>query len=149
MAVGRDNMDLTEYLVEQVFQTPSHRFAALRDFYPTMKEADWQLDVAGQRVQIIKKDQKHTGVLEFGTEIVAAADHSLVALLGASPGASTAVWIMVKVLETCFPQAIKNDGWAAKLKQMIPSYGESLIENAELCRKVRADTASVLHLHNV
>jgi len=78
-------MDLTEYLVEQVFQTPSHRFAALRDFYPTMKEADWQLDVAGQRVQIIKKDQKHTGVLEFGTEIVAAADHSLVALLGASP----------------------------------------------------------------
>src|SRR6478735_799440 len=84
MAVGRDNMDLTEYLVEQVFQTPSHRFAALRDFYPTMKEADWQLDVAGQRVQIIKKDQKHTGILEFGTEIVAAADHSLVALLGAS-----------------------------------------------------------------
>jgi malate dehydrogenase (quinone) len=149
MAVGRDNMDLTEYLVEQVFQTPSHRFAALRDFYPTMKEADWQIDVAGQRVQIIKKDQKHTGILEFGTEIVAAADHSLVALLGASPGASTAVWIMVKVLETCFPQAIRNEGWGAKLKQMIPSYGASLIENAELCRKVRADTAAVLHLHNV
>jgi len=72
-----------------------------------------------------------------------------VALLGASPGASTAVWIMVKVLETCFPEAIKNQGWGAKLKQMIPSYGESLIENAELCKKVRADTAAVLHLHNV
>jgi malate dehydrogenase (quinone) len=149
MAVGRDNMDLTEYLVEQVFQTPSHRFAALRDFYPAMNEADWHLAVAGQRVQIIKKDAKHTGVLEFGTEIVSAADHSLVALLGASPGASTAVWIMVRVLETCFQHALENDGWAAKLKQMIPSYGESLIENAELCRKVRADTAAVLHLHNV
>jgi malate dehydrogenase (quinone) len=149
MAVGRDNMDLTEYLVEQVFQTPAHRFAALRDFYPTMNEADWTLDVAGQRVQIIKKDEKHTGILEFGTEIVSAADHSLVALLGASPGASTAVWIMVKVLETCFADAIKNQGWGAKLKQMIPSYGESLIENAALCKKVRADTAAVLHLNNV
>jgi len=119
MAVGRDNMDLTEYLVEQVFQTPSHRFAALRDFLSDDEGSGLAARCAGQRVQIIKKDQKHTGVLEFGTEIVAAADHSLVALLGASPGASTAVWIMIKVLETCFPQAIKNDGWAAKLKQMI------------------------------
>ena len=149
MAVGRDNMDLTEYLVEQVMQSPSHRFAALRDFYPNLNEADWRLEVAGQRVQIIKKDEKHTGVLEFGTEIVSAADHSLVALLGASPGASTAVAIMVKVLETCFQDQLKNQGWAAKLKGMIPSYRDSLIENAELCRKVRADTAAVLKLHNV
>jgi len=149
MAVGRDNMDLTEYLVEQVMQTPAHRFAALRDFYPTASEADWRLEVAGQRVQIIKKDAKHTGVLEFGTEIVSAADHSLVALLGASPGASTAVWIMVRVLETCFQEQLTNQGWAAKLKGMIPSYGESLIENADLCRRVRADTAAVLKLHNV
>jgi malate dehydrogenase (quinone) len=149
MAVGRDNMDLTEYLVEQVMQTPGHRFAALRDFYPTASEADWRLEVAGQRVQIIKKDAKHTGVLEFGTEIVSAADHSLVALLGASPGASTAVSIMVRVLETCFQKQLTNQGWAAKLKGMIPSYGESLIENAELCKRVRADTAAVLKLHNV
>jgi malate dehydrogenase (quinone) len=149
MAVGRDNMDLTEYLVEQVMQTPEHRFAALRDFYPTVKETDWRLEVAGQRVQIIKKDAKHTGVLEFGTEIVSAADHSLVALLGASPGASTAVWIMVRVLETCFGEQLKNQGWAAKLKNMIPSYGDSLIENADLCRRVRADTAAVLKLQNV
>jgi malate dehydrogenase (quinone) len=149
MAVGRDNMDLTEYLVEQVMQTPGHRFAALRDFYPTASEADWRLEVAGQRVQIIKKDAKHTGVLEFGTEIVSAADHSLVALLGASPGASTAVSIMVRVLETCFQEQLTNQGWAAKLKSMIPSYGESLIENAELCKRVRADTAAVLKLHNV
>src|SRR5436190_1991450 len=133
LAVARDNFDLTRYLVGQVFQSSGQRFTALRDFYPTVKEADWRLEVAGQRVQIIKKDPQHTGILEFGTEIVKSADCSLVALLGASPGASTAAWIMVRVLETCFADQLKAEGWRTGLKKIIPSWGQSLIDDADLC----------------
>jgi malate dehydrogenase (quinone) len=116
---------------------------------PNVNEADWRLEVAGQRVQIIKKDPVHGGILEFGTELVIASDHSIVAMLGASPGASTAVWIMVQVLERGFPEQLKTAQWPAKLKQMIPSYGQSLIDNPELCLQVRAETAEILHLDNI
>ena len=95
------------------------------------------IEVAGQRVQIIKKDPTHGGILQFGTELVSAADRSIVAMLGASPGASTAVWIMAQVIERCFPEKLKKGGWSAKLKEMIPSYGQSLAENAALCQQVR------------
>jgi malate dehydrogenase (quinone) len=149
LAVARDNFDLTKYLIGQVLQSARHRFAALQDYFPRARPADWQLEVAGQRVQIIKPDAHRTGVLEFGTELVSAADGSLVALLGASPGASTAVWIAIEVLERCFANELKADGWNTKLKQMIPSYGQSLIDDAALCRRVRADTAAVLRLQNI
>ena len=148
LAVARDNFDLTKYLIGQVLQSARHRFAALQEYFPGAQPRDWQLEVAGQRVQIIKPDARRTGVLEFGTELVPAADGSLIALLGASPGASTAVFITLKVIERCFANELKS-GWTAKLKGIIPSYGESLIENAELCRRVRADTAAVLHLQNI
>jgi malate dehydrogenase (quinone) len=148
LAVGRHQLKLTEYLVGQVVESQSKRFDALRAFYPQLSESDWRLQVAGQRVQIIKRDPQERGILEFGTEIVHAADGSLAALLGASPGASTAVAIMLGVLEQCFGQELK-DGWRDRLKEMIPSYGKSLIEDAELCQRVRAETAEVLHLQNV
>jgi malate dehydrogenase (quinone) len=149
LAVARDNFDLTKYLIGQVLQTDRHRFAALQEYYPRAKRAEWQLSVAGQRVQIIKPDPKRGGFLEFGTELVAAADRSLVALLGASPGASTAVFIAIGVLEKAFKDELTANRWLPKLKEMIPSYGESLIKDAALCRRVRADTAAVLHLQNV
>jgi malate dehydrogenase (quinone) len=101
------------------------------------------------RVQIIKRDPVKGGILKFGTEIVAAQDRSLVALLGASPGASTAAAIMIKVLELCFGKELAGGGWKAKLEAIIPSYGHSLIDDAALTRKVRADTAAVLGLQNV
>ena len=148
LAVARDNFPLEEYLVGQVFQSSAHRYKALREFYPLMKETDWELDVAGQRVQIIKKDRLHTGTLEFGTEIVASADSSIVALLGASPGASTAVWIMVHMLENCFHEQLVGH-WVPKLKEMIPSYGHSLKDDAALTERVRRDTAAVLGLRTV
>ncbi|MDI1287066.1 MAG: malate dehydrogenase (quinone) [Reyranella sp.] len=148
LAVGRDNFPLEEYLVGQVLQSNSHRFKALRDFYPTVKTSDWEFDVAGQRVQIIRKDQAHTGKLEFGTEIVHSADSSIVALLGASPGASTAVWIMVHMLENCFHEQLVGH-WVPKLKEMIPSYGHDLKTDAALTERVRRDTAEVLGLHTV
>ncbi len=149
LAVARDNFDLTKYLIGQVLQTSHHRFAALQEYYPRAKSSDWELEVAGQRVQIIKPDPHRGGILEFGTELVPAHDNSLVALLGASPGASTAVFIALGVLEKCFKNELRPNGWLPKLKEIIPSYGESLIEDAELSRRVRAETATVLRLENV
>ena len=149
LAVGRDNVALTEYLIGQVLESPEKRFAALREFFPNAKPEDWRVEVAGQRVQIIKKDPTHGGILEFGTELVSAADQSIVAMLGASPGASTAVWIMIHVIEHRFAEKLKVRGWLPKLKEMIPSYGQSLIENAALCQRVRAETAAILNINNI
>jgi malate dehydrogenase (quinone) len=148
MAVGRDNVALTEYLIGQVLESSEERFAALGEFYPNVKQEDWKPEVAGQRVQIIKKDPTHGGILEFGTELVMAADRSIVAMLGASPGASTAAWVMIQVIERCFAEQLKAAGWPAKLKEIIPSYGQSLTENPALCQRVRAETAAILNINN-
>jgi len=149
LAVARDNFDLTEYLIEQVLQSESHRLAALDEYFPNAKPEDWRLQVAGQRVQTIKPDAKRGGFLEFGTELVAAADHSLIALLGASPGASTAAFIAISVLEKCFARELTASAWLPKLKEIIPSYGVSLIEDAELLQHVRAETAQILNIENI
>lgn len=149
LAVGRDNMALTKYLIGQVLESKEERFAALREFFPEAKEEDWRLEIAGQRVQIIKKDPVHGGILQFGTELVSSVDRSIIAMLGASPGASTAVWIMVDVLERCFAGKVKNGEWTAKLQEMIPSYGQSLIDNPSLCLDIREKTAKVLNIQNI
>ena len=149
LAVGRDNLALEKYLIGQVLESSEERFAALREFFPNAKQKDWRVEVAGQRVQIIKKDPTHGGILQFGTELVGAADGSIIAMLGASPGASTAVWIMIQVVERCFAEKLKEGGWSAKLKEMIPSYGQSLVENAALCQQVRAETAAVLNINTI
>ncbi|MCX5795011.1 MAG: malate dehydrogenase (quinone) [Elusimicrobia bacterium] len=146
LAVARDNLGLIRYLVGQVLQSPSRRFAALREYFPAAKPEDWQLVAAGQRVQIIKPDAARGGRLEFGTELVCAADQSMVGLLGASPGASTAAQLAVSVVEKCFKDRLTEEGWLPRLREMIPSYGRSLIQDAELCRRVRAETAAVLQL---
>jgi len=149
LAVGRDSFALERYLVGQVLETQQQRVAALLEFFPEVNEANWRLEVAGQRVQIIKRDPRHGGALQFGTELVSAADRSIAAMLGASPGASTAVWIMVEALERCFPEQLAHQGWVGKLKEMIPSYGQSLIDNVPLCRRVRAETAAVLQIADI
>jgi malate dehydrogenase (quinone) len=146
---GLHNFALSEYLLGQVVQSSKHRFETLTALYPLAQEKDWKLQVAGMRVQIIKHDAKQGGLLEFGTEIVPAEDRSLVALLGASPGASTAASIMIRVIELCFGSELSTGGWKDKLREIIPSYGHSLIDDAALTRQVRADTAAVLGLQNV
>jgi malate dehydrogenase (quinone) len=147
LAVARDDWRLSEYLIGQVLQTSAHQFAALQDFYPEATRDDWQQAVAGQRVQIIKPDPAHTGTLEFGTELVASADKSLLALLGASPGASTAAFIAMEVLRTCFADRIATGGaWHERLKAIIPTHGIDLKQDAEACRAIRASTAKVLQL---
>lgn len=146
LAAGLANIDLTKYLIEQVRQSPEDRLEALKEFYPGAQMSDWELEIAGQRVQVIKKDPKHGGILEFGTEVVSSADGSLAALLGASPGASTAVSIMITLLKKCFSEEMQTQEWQIKLKEMIPSFGVSLGENSELCREIRNWTSEVLGL---
>ncbi|MDG6095444.1 malate:quinone oxidoreductase [Acetobacter sp. AN02] len=144
MAVGRDNWDLTKYLIQQVMQSPADRMAALREFVPDARESDWELIVAGQRVQVIKSDKAKGGVLQFGTEVVTAADGSVAALLGASPGASTAAPIMLTILQRCFRSEIAK--WEPKLREMIPSYGTRLADNPEMCAGQRHRTTEILRL---
>ena len=146
LAVARKNLDLEEYLVGQVLQTESHQFATLKQFFPHADRRDWRKAVAGQRVQIIKPDPKHIGVLEFGTELIGSADHSIVAVLGASPGASTAAFIAVGVLEQCFADELASSGWLDRLKSVIPTYGIDLKRDAATCRDIRARTAGVLRI---
>lgn len=129
LAVGKNNMDLTRYLINQVRQSAQDRLEALREFFPAAEMQDWTLRTAGQRVQIIKQDPKQGGILQFGTEIVTAGDGSIAALLGASPGASTAVSTMLEVLERCFPKRMES--WKPKLAALVPSYGAQLREDRE------------------
>jgi malate dehydrogenase (quinone) len=146
LMAGLHNIPLTRYLIQQVFQSPDDRLAALREYLPEAQPGDWELEVAGQRVQVIKKDDEEGGVLEFGTEVVSAADGSIAALLGASPGASTAVSIMLDLLKKCFPDRVASPDWQTKLREMIPSYGQSLAQNPDLTRQLRADTHRALGL---
>src|SRR5690554_356852 len=146
VSAGLDNMDLTRYLIGEVFQSHKERVNTLRNFFPEAREEDWALAQAGQRVQIIKRDASGRGKLEFGTELVASQDGTLAALLGASPGASIAANAMIDVLERCFGERLKSAEWQAKMKEMIPSYGQSLIEDAELLYTVRQRTLSTLGL---
>jgi len=149
MAVGLSNFALVKYLVQQVMLTRKEHFDVLREFYPNVNPQNWVLEVAGQRVQIIKKDKSKIGILEFGTEIVESADSSIVALLGASPGASTAVFIMINVINKMEPTGLLPSDWKAKMQSIIESYGSDLITNADLCNKVRAETAPILGLHYI
>lgn len=146
MSVAMHNMDLTRYLISEVRQSHSSRVASLRNFFPDAKEEDWELSYAGQRVQIIKPGTERAGKLEFGTEVITSADGSLAALLGASPGASTAVSAMLSIVERCFTERMKEDSWKQKIIELVPSYGQNLTDNTELLEQVRQRTLSVLEL---
>ncbi|MBL7782435.1 MAG: malate dehydrogenase (quinone) [Saprospiraceae bacterium] len=136
LAAGWHNLALTQYLIQQVAQSPEDRFDALRAYFPEARIEDWRLEIAGQRVQVIKKDDEKVGVLEFGTELVCASDGSLAALLGASPGASTSVVAMLDVLKKCFAAEMKTPEWKTMLKKMAPSYGAP-ITKANRCHHSR------------
>lgn len=144
LSAGAKNMALTKYLIEQVLLSKEKRMEELREFIPNAKTEDWDLVVAGQRVQVIKDTADGKGTLQFGTEVISAADGSIAALLGASPGASTAVHVMLEVINRCFPQHIKE--WEPKIKEMIPSYGLSLLDNPELLHNIHKSTAETLGL---
>ena len=144
--VGLDNFDLVKYLVSQVMLSDDDRFAALQEYYPQAKKEDWRLWQAGQRVQIIKSDEEKGGVLRLGTEVVSDKEGTIAALLGASPGASTAAPIMLHLMEKVFKDKVASPEWQAKLKTIIPSYGTKLNGNVEATEQELQYTSEVLGL---
>lgn len=145
IGAGLSNMDLTKYLIGEVLQSEDKRIESLKAYLPDAKKNEWKLEIAGQRVQVIKeKDGK--GVLEFGTEVINSADGSLAVLLGASPGASTTVSIMLNLIKRCFPKEYNTPEWQAKFKEMIPSFGLKLNENEALLNELREKTSKTLEL---
>ncbi|SDZ77248.1 malate dehydrogenase (quinone) [Arachidicoccus rhizosphaerae] len=145
--VGLTNFALLKYLIQQIKQSPADRVNALRKFYINADGKDWELEIAGQRVQVIKKDPKKGGILQFGTEVVTSADGSISALLGASPGASTSVPIMLELIQRCFPKEFQSEAWQSKLKKMVPTFGESLEKRPDLCQQMRSWTSEALQLN--
>ncbi|EKY3199872.1 malate dehydrogenase (quinone) [Cronobacter turicensis] len=141
--VGLDNFDLVKYLIGQVMLSDEDRFEALKEYYPTARKEDWKLIQAGQRVQIIKKDPEKGGVLKLGTEIVTDQQKTLAALLGASPGASTAAPISINVIKQLFPEQYKSEAWQSKLREIVPSYGQKLNGNVALTQQVWDETATL------
>jgi len=144
LAVAKDNFDLVKYLVSELLKTRGQQMEAMRAYYPAANADDWELITAGQRVQVIKKDPKKGGVLQFGTEVIAAQDGTISGLLGASPGASTATPIMLNLLKRCFPT--RYAGWEDTLKGMVPTLGHTLDNEPELYQEEKANTDKVLHL---
>ncbi|MCR1565512.1 malate dehydrogenase (quinone) [Mixta calida] len=144
--VGLDNFDLVKYLIGQVMLSDEDRFEALKEYYPSARKEDWKLIQAGQRVQIIKKDAEKGGVLKLGTEIVTDQQKTLAALLGASPGASTAAPISINVIKKLFPEQFNSPEWQSKLHDVVPSYGQTLNGNVALTQQVWDETAATLKL---
>ena len=144
MAVAPPNLDLMVYLGSQLAATHHKRFEALLEYMPDARESDWEEVTAGQRVQVIAPDAKKHGVLQFGTQLIAAADGSIGGLLGASPGASTATSIMLTMLERMFPQRIET--WRPALQEMVPSWGTHLSEDRDLAHRTLERTAAALDL---
>ena len=144
--VGLDNFDLVKYLISQVMLSDDDRFAALKEYYPGARKEDWKLIQAGQRVQIIKKDAEKGGILKLGTEVVVDQQKTLSALLGASPGASTAAPITLNVLKQMFPEQFHSAEWQRRIHDIVPSYGQKLNGNVALTQQVWDDTAAALQL---
>ena len=144
--VGVREYPLVEYLAGQLMLSDDDRYNALKEYFPNAKKEDWRLWQAGQRVQIIKRDEEQGGVLKLGTEVVSSADNTIAGLLGASPGASTAAPIMLTVLQKVFKDKVATPAWQEKLHQIVPSYGTKLNDSPEAVAKEWAYTAGILQL---
>ena len=145
---GLNNIPLTRYLIQQLRLKPEDRLEALREYVPSAQLDDWELLEAGQRVQVIKKHAEEGGVLEFGTEMVVSSDGTVAALLGASPGASTAAAVMLSLLPKCFPAEWKSAAWQDKIREMFPSFSKEIHQHHELVQTTRARTAKLLKLEH-
>ena len=143
--VGLSEFALEKYLLGEVFASREKQMDALREYMPSAKSEDWYMISAGQRVQVMKKDPKKGGVLQFGTEVITGAEGSIAGLLGASPGASTAVHAMLGVLEKCFPEQFESR-WKAEFTQHVPSFGVGLNHDPAAAAASLAETAEVLGL---
>ena len=138
------NLNLLSYLIKQSSSSYKNKMNALREFYPLAHDKDWKLASAGKRVQIIKPFKKIGGKLEFGTEVVWSDDATLAALMGASPGASTSVYSMLKVIEKSFKGRINSTVWKNTIEKMVPSYYQDLSKQPSLFNKTRLSTYKTL-----
>ena len=150
LSVARDNIDLTEYLVEQVLQVREPPIGgARRSIIPAPSPMTGGCRSRGNGLRPSSPTSNAAACWSWELNSSRRADRSLVALLGASPGASTAAFIAISVLEKCFPNELTAAGWLPKLKEIIPSYGVSLKDDADFLRRMRADTAAVLKIENI
>lgn len=145
---GIDNFELIKYLIKQLIMSNKARINALKEYYPNANPKDWSLIKAGQRVQIIKKDHRNRGILQFGTEIIHTNNGKLSALLGASPGASVSVSIAIKLLYSMFPDKICSELWEKKLTEIVPSYTQTFDNKSiiSLSNRIRKKTRDILEL---
>ncbi len=146
LEAGMRNTSLTLYLIKQVLMGKRGRMKKLDQYVPNANIDDWTEQFAGQRVQVIRRDASGHGDLQFGTEVITSSDGTLAALLGASPGASTAVDIMLQVVRTCFKERFQKDDWEGKLREMLPSYGFELEEHIKHFNDNRSKTAETLKI---
>lgn len=146
LGVGATELPLVNYLIDQLRLSEPDRMQVLREFAPSAADSDWELTVAGQRVQVIRREKRKGGVLDFSTTVLGAADGSIAGLLGGSPGASTAVATMIDVLERCF--ADRYQSWLPMLKEMVPSLGVQLSREPALYDEVWSWGTKVLRLNS-
>lgn len=123
LKIGATNIPLVRYLIQQGTQSMADRMRVLRIFYPNAQEKDWQLKDGGIRVQAIKKTDGEAGIVHYGTEVLTSADKSMSALLGASPGASVCVNIVMEVIKTSFPHLTAGEAGKKRIEEIIPTYG--------------------------
>ncbi|MFD1202100.1 malate:quinone oxidoreductase [Leucobacter albus] len=143
--VGLTEFGLEKYLVSELLASREKQMETLRQYLPSARSEDWEMVTAGQRVQVMKKDPKLGGILQFGTEVITGADGSIAGLLGASPGASTAVHAMLGVLRTCFPDEYTSE-WEQTFKEQVPALGEGLNGRPDAAKASLARTTRVLGL---
>lgn len=138
--IGINNLDLVKYLVQQGTQSMADRMKVLHVFYPSAEAKDWKLIDAGIRVQAIKKTDGEAGIVHYGTEVITNQDRTISALLGASPGASVSVHIVLEVIKKCFPELLASDDGKARMKEMIPVHDIDIKkpENAAFHKEVAA-----------
>ncbi len=148
LKIAFSNISLVKYLLQQGTQSMKDRLAVLHVFYPAAKKEDWKLIDAGIRVQAIKKTDGQAGIVHYGTEVITNEDRTISALLGASPGASTSVHIVLEVIQKCLPHLLESPEGKARMKEMIPTFGVDikLPENAPFFREAAKKALQNLQL---
>jgi malate dehydrogenase (quinone) len=143
LSVAVKNFSLVQYLIREIIKSRAQKIASLQEFVPLANASDWELYEAGQRAQVIKPG-KGGGSLQFGTEVISSKDGTISGLLGASPGASVSVSVMLDVLQKFYPD--QKPQFDAQLPKLIPAYGKKLNNSAALAKKILAATAKTLKL---
>lgn len=147
--IGISNLDLIRYLIQQGTQSMADRIKVLKDFYPAARPEDWKLIDAGIRVQAIKKTDGEAGIVHYGTEVITNRERTISALLGASPGASVSVHIVLEIIQKCFPDLLESEEGRARMKEMIPAWGVDIKDpaNAAFYQKIHDQNDEILQLN--